>query len=100
MTDAPERRWFSFSLRRLAASITLFAVSFGAWTAMLNLPNEWSSLAAAFALVLIGCMSFCAAIGVLFRNWDTGLQIAIAIGFGAGLFIILGGLERLVELFR
>jgi hypothetical protein len=96
---APKRRWFQFSLRPLAASITLFAVSFGAWTILLRpveLPGDPLvdlGLLGVFGLIAIGCVSFFAALGVLFRRWVIAAAIGATIGLAFATWLIVDFLE-------
>jgi len=93
-TPDAKRPWFQFSLRRLAASITLFAISFGAWAifwAPFDERNGWHfGPLGILALLAIGIGSFSAAISILlFRSWVIALAIGAMIGIGWVIWFIV-----------
>ena len=89
-----------FSLGRLAISVMLFAIAFGVLTVAFKLPEGLGSVIVGYYLIAIACPTFCAAIGVLFRDWVKGVQIAIVVGLALAWFVCSGGLATIIQLFR
>ena len=101
MTTAPKRRWFRFSLRRLVVSVTLFALSFGAWSTMSMLPaNNPAYRPLGFVLFVVGTLLPCIAIGALFRRWILGSTVAAIVGVGLAAFVASGGVIAAMRLIR
>jgi len=84
----PRHRWFQFSLSRLAFSVALFAVSFGAlqWIMWIDHGGYSGNLGLGFIFLMclflwlsaFACAG--AAVGILFCRWRLGAFVGVILG--------------------